>query len=67
MLGRLLELNHQRYAEEVAAGGHEMKAKVKAKVEAEVEDKTETKKKRSVKQSQPMGIKGKGEQPLLIE
>jgi len=23
LLSRLLELNHQRYAEEVAAGGHE--------------------------------------------
>ena len=33
VLGRLLELNHQRYAEEVAAGMHEAKAKVKAKAE----------------------------------
>ena len=37
VLGRLLELNHQRYAEEVAAGMHETKAKVKAKVKAETE------------------------------
>ena len=37
VLGRLLELNHQRYAEEVAAGLHE--AKVKAKAKAEVEEK----------------------------
>ena len=33
VLGRLLELNHQRYAEEVAAGMHE-----KGKVEARAED-----------------------------
>jgi hypothetical protein len=32
VLARLLELNHQRYAEEVAAGLHEAKAKVKAEV-----------------------------------
>jgi hypothetical protein len=35
VLGRLLELNHQRYAEEVAAGVHETKTNVQAKVEAE--------------------------------
>ena len=40
MLGRLLELNHQRYAEEVAAGEHEKgKAKVKDKSEVKAEDK----------------------------
>jgi hypothetical protein len=59
----LLDSNHQRHAQEIAAGLHEMKAKVKA----EVKDKTEPKKKRCVKQSQPMGIKRKGQQPLLIE
>jgi hypothetical protein len=36
VLGRLLELNHQRYAEEVAAGGQETKGKVKAQVKAKV-------------------------------
>ena len=37
VLGRLLELNHQRYAEEVAAGVHEKgKAKVKAEAKEEV-------------------------------
>jgi hypothetical protein len=35
VLGRLLELNHQRHAEEVVAGMHEAKGKVKAKVEDE--------------------------------
>ena len=35
VLGRLLELNHQRYAEEVAAGMHE---KGKAKVEDRAKD-----------------------------
>jgi hypothetical protein len=35
--GRLLKLNHQRCAEEVAAGLHEAKAKIKAKAEVEKE------------------------------
>ena len=34
VLGRLLELNHQRYAEEVAAGLHEKKGKTKAQDKA---------------------------------
>ena len=68
VLGRLLELNHRRYAEEVAAGGHQKgKVKTKAKTQAQDKGKVETKNKRGTKQSQQMGIKGKDEQPLLIE
>ena len=43
VLGRLLALNHERYAEEVAAGLHEKKGKKKkAKAEAKAEGKAKT-------------------------